>query len=91
MGRNKVVGLVDALGISEEVVKARIDCAFGNDPLGSDREFPEIAARPYVIENQKHRHLNLPDRIKLLTWAEIETLFTSESRNTGTQNGFRDS
>ena len=79
MGRNKVIGLVDALGISEEAVKAKIDYAFGDDPLGSDRELLEIAAYPYVIKNEKHRHLNLPARVKLVTWSEVAVMSASES------------
>ena len=79
MGRNKVIGLVDALGISEEAVKAKIDYAFGDDPLGSDRELLEIAPSPYVIKNEKHRHLHLPDRVKLVTWSEVEAMSVSES------------
>ena len=77
MGRNKVIGLVDALGISEAAVKARVDYAFGDDPLGSDRELLAIAAYPYVIENEKHRHLNLPDRVKLVTWSQVEAIAVS--------------
>jgi hypothetical protein len=77
MGRNKVMGLVDALGISEEAVKARIDYAFGDDPLGSDRELLEIAPYPYVIKNEKHRHLNLRDRVRLITWSEVEAMSVS--------------
>ena len=79
MGRNKVIGLVDALGISEEVVKAKIDYAFGDDPSGSDRELLEIASYPYVIKNEKNRHLYLPDRVKLVTWSEVEAMSVSES------------
>ena len=36
MGHNKVRGVADALGISKEAVKAKIDYAFADDPLGSD-------------------------------------------------------
>ena len=78
MGSNKVTGLVDALGISEEAVKAKIGCAFGDDPLGSDRELLEIAPCPYVIKNEKHRYLNLPDRVRLVTWPEVEAMSISE-------------
>src|SRR5262245_35669039 len=74
MGSNKVVGLMEALGISVETVKARIGCVFGDDPLGSDRELLEIARYPYVIKNEKHRALTLPDRIKLVTWSKVEAL-----------------
>ena len=70
---------MNALGIGEEAVKAKIDYAFGDDPLGSDRELLEIAPYPYVIKNEKNRHLNLPDRIKLVTWSEIEAMSVSES------------
>ena len=73
------MGLVNALGIGEEAVKAKIDYAFGDDPLGSDRELLEIAPYPYVIKNEKNRHLNLPDRVKLVTWSEIEAMSVSES------------
>jgi hypothetical protein len=79
LGRNKVRGVADALGISEEAVKAKIDYAFGDDPLGSDKELLEIAPYPYVIKNEKHRHLNLPDRVKLVTWSEVEAMSVSES------------
>ena len=74
MGRNKVIGLMDALGISEEAVKTKIAYAFGDDPLGSDRELLETAPHPYVIENEKNRNLNLPARVKLVTWAELEAM-----------------
>jgi hypothetical protein len=79
MGRNKVRGLADSLGISEEAVKAKIDYAFADDPLGSDRELLEIAPYPHVIKNEKHRHLNLPARVKLVTWSEVEAMSISES------------
>jgi len=71
MGRNKVMGLLDALGISEAAVKARIDYAFGDDPLGNDQELLAIAPYPYVIRNEKHSDLNLPDRVKLVTWSDV--------------------
>jgi len=71
MGRNKVMGLLDALGISEAAVKARIDYAFGDDPLGNDQELLAIAPHPYVIRNEKHSDLNLPDRVKLVTWSDV--------------------
>ena len=74
MGRNKVIGLMDALGISEEAVKTKIAYAFGDDPLGSDRELLETAPHPYVIENEKNRNLSLPARVKLVTWAELEAM-----------------
>ena len=71
MGHNKVMGLLDALGISEAAVKARIDYAFGDDPLGNDQELLAIAPHPYVIRNEKHSDLNLPDRVKLVTWSDV--------------------
>jgi len=71
MGRNKVMGLLDALGISEAAVKARIDYAFGDDPLGNDQELLAIAPHPYVIRSEKHSDLNLPDRVKLVTWSDV--------------------
>jgi len=79
MGRNKVIGLADDLGISAEAVRAKIDCAFGDDPLGSDRELLEIAAYPHVIKNENHRHLNLPARLKVVAWPEVEAMSVSES------------
>ena len=57
MGSNKVIGLVDTLGISEDTLKANICFVFGDDPLGSDRNLLEIAAYPYVIKNEKHGYL----------------------------------
>jgi hypothetical protein len=75
MGSNKVTGVADALGISGDALKARIHCVFGDDPLGNDRELLEIAPYPYVIKNEKHRNLNLPDRIRLVTWSEVEAMF----------------
>jgi hypothetical protein len=78
MGSNKVTGLVDALGISEEALKAQIGFVFGDDPLGSDRDLLEIARYPYVIKNETHRYLDLPDRVKLITWSEIEAMSVSE-------------
>ena len=78
MGSNKVTGLVDALGISEEALKTKIGFVFADDPLGSDRNLLEIARYPYVIKNEKHRYLDLPDRVKLITWSEIEAMSVSE-------------
>jgi hypothetical protein len=78
MGSNKVIGLVDGLGISEEAVKAKIGFVFGDDPLGSDRNLLEIAAYPYVIKNEKHRYLDLPDRVKLVSWSEVEAMSAAE-------------
>ena len=74
MGRNKVIGLMDALGISEEAMKTKIAYAFGDDPLGSDRELLDTAPHPYVIKNDNNRHVNLPARVKLVTWAELEAM-----------------
>ena len=74
MGRNKVIGLMDALGISEEAVKTKIAYAFGDDPLGSDRELLETAPHPYVIENEKNRYLSLPARLKLVTWSQLQAM-----------------
>ena len=65
------MGLLDALGISEAAVKARIDYAFGDDPLGNDQELLAIAPHPYVIRSEKHSDLNLPDRVKLVTWSDV--------------------
>ena len=53
MGSNKVIGLVDALRIGEEALKARIGFVFGDDPLSNDRELLEIAPYAYVIKNEK--------------------------------------
>jgi hypothetical protein len=58
MGSNIVIGLVDALRIGEEALKARIGFVFGDDPLSNDRELLEIAPYAYVIKNEKNRHLN---------------------------------
>jgi hypothetical protein len=78
MGSNKVIGLMDDLGISKEEVKARIGFAFGDDPLGSDRNILELAPYPYVIKNDKHRDLDLPDRVKLVTWLEVAAMSVAE-------------
>ena len=78
MGRNKVIGLVDDLGISEEALKAQLGFVFGDDPLGSDRNLLEIAAYPHVIKNEKHQHLDLPDRVWLVTWSEVKAMSASE-------------
>ena len=78
MGSNKVIGLVDVLGISEAALKAEIGFVFGDDPLGSDRNLLEIASYPYVIRNETHRYLDLPDRVKLVTWSEVEAMTVSE-------------
>ena len=78
MGNNKVVALVDALGISKAALQARIHFAFADDPLGSDRNLLEIAAYPYVIKNEKRRYLDLPDRVKLVTWSEVGAMSIAE-------------
>ena len=78
MGSNKVIGLVDVLGISAAALKAEIGFVFGDDPLGSDRNLLEIASYPYVIRNETHRYLDLPDRVKLVTWSEVEAMTVSE-------------
>jgi len=46
MGSNIVIGLVDALRIGEEALKARIGFVFGDDPLSNDRELLEVAPYP---------------------------------------------
>jgi hypothetical protein len=74
MGGNKVIGIAKTLGISEEMVKTTIDCAFGDDPLASDRALLEIARHPYVIRNETHRGLSLPERIRLVSWSEIAAM-----------------
>ena len=78
MGSNKVIGLVDALRIGEEALKARIGFVFGDDPLSNDRELLEIAPYAYVIKNEKNRHLNLPERVRLVTWSEVHAMSISE-------------
>ena len=77
MRSNKVIGLVDALGIGEEALKARISFVFGDDPLGNDRGLLEIAPYAYVIKNEKNRHLDLPGRLKLVTWSEVQAMSIS--------------
>lgn len=72
MGSNKVIGLEDALRIGEEALKARISFVFGDDPLGNDRGLLEIAPDAYVIKNETNRHLDLPDRLRLVTWSEVQ-------------------
>ncbi len=67
MGSNKVIGLVDALRIGEAALKARISLAFVDDPLDNDRGPLEIAPYACVIKNEKNRHLDLPDRLRLVT------------------------
>jgi hypothetical protein len=78
MSSNKVIGLSDVLRIDEEVLKARISFVFGDDPLGNDRGLLEIARYPYVITNETNRHLNLPDRSRLVTWSEARAMSISE-------------
>ena len=78
MGRNKVIGLLGALKISEEVLKSRISFVFADDPLGSDRTLLEIAPHPYVIRNEKNRNLSFPHRIRLITWSDVKELSISK-------------
>lgn len=78
MGSNKIIGVMDALGVSEEALKARIGFVFADDPLASDRNLLEIAPYPYVIRNETHRYLDLPDRAKLITWSEVAAMSASE-------------
>jgi hypothetical protein len=66
-----------ALGISEKALKAKISCVFGDDSLRSDRELLEIAPYPYVIKNENRRSLNLPHRMRLVTWSEVEATCVS--------------
>jgi hypothetical protein len=89
MGSNKVIGLVDTLGISEEAFKAKIGFVFADDPLGSDRELLEIAPYPYIIKNEKHRCLDLPDRLRLVTWSEIEAMSVSELASLHTDPAYK--
>jgi hypothetical protein len=78
MGSNKVVGLADALRIGEQALKAGISFVFGDDPLGNDRGLLEIASYAYVIKNEKNRHLDLPDRLRLVTWSEVQAMSIAE-------------
>jgi hypothetical protein len=87
MGRNKVNGLMDALGIDEEALKARISFVFGDDPLGNDRGLLEIAPYAYVIKNERNRHLDLPDRLRLVTWSEVQVMSISELASLHTDPG----
>ena len=73
MGRNKVIGLMDALGIGAESVKTKIAYAFGDHPWAATRVVGG-SPHPYVIKNENNRYLNLPARIKLAKWAELEAL-----------------
>ncbi len=87
MGPNKVIGLADALKITEAEVKAKIDYAFGDDPLGNDQELLAIAPYPYVIRNEKHHHLNLPGRLKSVTWSDVAAMSVSESMSVAAKSG----
>jgi hypothetical protein len=87
MGSNKVIGLADALRIGEEELKAGISFVFGDDPLGNDRELLEIAPYAYVIKNEKNRLLNLPDRVRLVTWSEVQAMSISELASLHTDPG----
>src|SRR4029450_13958247 len=87
MGRNKVIGLADALRIGEEALKAGISFVFGDDPLGNDRELSEIAPYAYVIKNEKNSHLNLPERVRLVTWSEVQAMSISELASLHTDPG----
>jgi hypothetical protein len=87
MGSNKVIGLVDALRIGEAALKARISLVFVDDPLGNDRGLLEIAPYAYVIKNEKNRHLNLPDRLRLVTWSEVQAMSISELASLHTDPG----
>ena len=87
MGSNKVNGLMDALGIDEEALEARISFVFGDDPLGNDRGLLEIAPYAYVIKNEKNRHLDLPDRLRLVTWSEVQAMSISELASLHTDPG----
>jgi hypothetical protein len=87
MGSNKVIGLADALRIGQEALKDGISFVFGDDPLGNDRELLEIAPYAYVIKNEKNRHLDLPDRLRLVTWSEVQAMSISESASLHTDPG----
>jgi hypothetical protein len=87
MGSNKVIGLVDALKIGEAALKARISLAFVDDPLGNDRGLLEIAPYGYVIKNEKNRHLDLPNRLRLVTWSEVQAMSISELASLHTDPG----
>ena len=50
MGRNKVIGVMQALRINKATLKAKIACAFGDDPLGGDRELVGDGSLSYVIK-----------------------------------------
>src|SRR4029434_6899502 len=87
MGSNKVIGLADALGTGEEALRAGISFVFGDDPLGNDRELLKIAPYAYVIKNEKNRHLNLPERVRLVTWSEVQAMSISELASLHTDPG----
>jgi hypothetical protein len=78
MGSSKVIGLMDALGIDEEILKAKIGFVFGDDPLGNDRGLLEISPRAYVIRNEKNCHLDLPHHVKSTTWPDVQAMSISE-------------
>jgi hypothetical protein len=72
MSWNKVIGLMRTLKITEEVLKSRISFVFADDPLGGDQSILEIAPHPYVIRNEKNRHLDLPQGVNLVTWSDVK-------------------
>jgi len=78
---------MDALGIDEEALKARISFVFGDDPLGNDRGLLEITPYAYVIKNERNRHLDLPDRLRLVTWSEVQAMSISELASLHTDPG----
>jgi hypothetical protein len=58
MGSNIVIGLVDALRIGEEALKARIGFVFGDDPLSTTGSYWRLLLMPMSLKMKKHRHLN---------------------------------
>ena len=53
----------------------------------NDRGLFEIAPYAYVIKNEKNRHLDLPDRLRLITWSEVQAMFISELASLHTDPG----
>lgn len=87
MSSNKVNGLMDALGMDEEALKARTSFVFGDDPLGNDRGLLEISPYAYVIQNEKNRHLDLPNHLRWVTWPDVQAMSTSELASLHTDPG----
>jgi hypothetical protein len=72
VAKNKVLGLLDTLKITEDELKERTFMVFGDDPVVNDIALFSLNENSsYLIETPKNAKLEIPAYIKRSSWEEV--------------------